>query len=148
LNENARIIVMHQLYPVSIQSACDILVVDDDATLRSVLKTFLERYGYIVQCAKDGRAALKMLDQMRPQLVITDLFMPECDGFELILHLRKKAPDLEILAISGDGMSDLDVFMGAVRQLGVRFTLKKPFSLTELASLVKQAIGEVQRETT
>ncbi|HEY4248607.1 MAG TPA: hypothetical protein VGM64_17430 [Lacunisphaera sp.] len=38
-----------------VQSSCDILVVDDDATLRSVLKTFLQRYGYVVQCAKDGR---------------------------------------------------------------------------------------------
>ncbi len=133
---------MHQLFPSSVQSSCDILVVDDDATLRSVLKTFLQRYGYVVQCAKDGRAALKMLDQMRTQLVITDLFMPECDGFELILQLRKKVPDLAIMAISGDGLSDLDVFMDAVRHLGVRFTLKKPFVLTELASLVKQAIGE------
>ncbi|HEY4249349.1 MAG TPA: response regulator [Lacunisphaera sp.] len=133
---------MHQPLPASVQSSCDILVVDDDATLRSVLKTFLQRYGYVVQCAKDGRAALKILDQMRTHLVITDLFMPECDGFELIMQLRRNTPDLEILAISGDGLSDLDVFMGAVRQLGVRFTLKKPFELTELASLVKQAIGE------
>jgi CheY-like chemotaxis protein len=132
---------MHQLFSTPLESSCDILVVDDDATLRSVLKTFLERCGYVVHCAKDGRDALKMLGIMRTQLVITDLFMPECDGLELILHLRKNAPGLEILAISGDGMSDLDVFMGAVRQLGVRFTLKKPFSLTELASLVKQALG-------
>jgi CheY-like chemotaxis protein len=132
---------MHQLFSTPLESSCDILVVDDDATLRSALKTFLERCGYVVHCAKDGRDALKMLGIMRTQLVITDLFMPECDGLELILHLRKNAPGLEILAISGDGMSDLDVFMGAVRQLGVRFTLKKPFSLTELASLVKQALG-------
>lgn len=133
---------MHQLFPAPIGPSCDILVVDDDATLRAVLKIFLERCGYVVECAKDGRAALKLLDRMRTRLVVTDLFMPECDGFELILHLRKKAPDLAVLAISGDGMSDLDVFMGAVRQLGVRFTLKKPFSLAELASLVKQAMRE------
>ena len=123
-------------------SSCDILVVDDDATLRSVLTNFLQRFGYVVQSAKDGRAALKMLSQMRVQLVITDLFMPECDGFELILQLRKTSPEMEILAISGDGLSDLDVFMGAVRQLGVRHTLKKPFTLAELATMVKQAIGE------
>ena len=49
---------------------------------------------------------------------------------------------LEILAISGNGLSDLDVFMGAVRQLGVRHTLKKPFTLTELATVVKLSIGE------
>jgi two-component system OmpR family response regulator len=127
--------------PVTL-SSCDILVVDDDATLRSVLTNFLQRFGYVVQSAKDGRAALKMLSEMRVQLVITDLFMPECDGFELILQLRKEAPELEILAISGDGLSDLDVFMGAVRQLGVRHTLRKPFTLTELAAVVKLAIGE------
>jgi len=123
-------------------SSCDILVVDDDATLRSVLTNFLQRFGYVVQCAKDGRAALQLLARMRAQLVITDLFMPECDGFELIMELRKTSPNLEILAISGDGLSDLDVFMGAVRQLGVRHTLKKPFTLTELGTIVKQAIGE------
>lgn len=116
---------MTQLFPGAAQSSCDILVVDDDATLRSVLTTFFQRSGYVVQCAKDGRAALKMLGQMRTRLVITDLFMPECDGFELILQLRKSAPSLEILAISGDGRSDLDVFMVAVRHLGVRFTLSQ-----------------------
>ena len=133
---------MHPLFSPDTLTSCDILVVDDDATLRSVLTDFLQRFGYVVQSAKDGRAALKMLGQMRVRLVITDLFMPECDGFELILRLRKEAPELEILAISGDGLSDLDVFMGAVRQLGVRQTLKKPFTLTELATIVKQVIGE------
>jgi DNA-binding NtrC family response regulator len=133
---------MPPLFSPATLASCDILVVDDDAALRSVLTNFLQRFGYVVQSAKDGRAALKMLSKMRVQLVITDLFMPECDGFELILQLRKTSPEMKILAISGDGLSDLDVFMGAVRQLGVHHTLKKPFTLAEIAAIVKQAIGE------
>jgi len=121
---------------------CDILIVDDDPTLRSALTDFLKRCGYTVQSAKDGRAAIKMLGQHRVQLVITDLFMPEVDGFELILHLRKAAPTLKILAMSGDGLSDLDPFLTGVRQLGVLHTLTKPFSLAELADVVRKTIGE------
>ena len=87
--------------------SCDILVVDDDPTLRSALTDFLKRCGYAVQSAKDGKVAIKMLSQHRVQLVITDLFMPEVDGFELILHLRKAAPGLKVLAMSGDGLSGI-----------------------------------------
>jgi len=133
------------IYPISQPVAllpCDILIVDDDPTLRSALTDFLKRCGYRVQSAKDGGAAIKLLGQHRVQLVITDLFMPEVDGFELILHLRKVAPSLKILAMSGDGLSDLDPFLAGVRQLGVLDTLIKPFSLEELAGVVRKAIGE------
>jgi DNA-binding NtrC family response regulator len=133
---------MHLLPQAVALLPCDILIVDDDPTLCSMLTDFLKRCGYIVQSAKDGRAAIKMIERHQVQLVITDLFMPEVDGFELILHLRKAAPKLKILAMSGDGLSDLDPFMTAVRHLGVLHTLTKPFSLTDLAGVVRKAIGE------
>lgn len=123
---------------------CDILIVDDDATLRSALSQYLERFGYVVRCAKNGRVAVEMLGRLEVKMVITDLFMPEYDGLELVFHLRKKLPKMEVLVITGDGLSDPEVFMKAVRQLGVRHVILKPFSLTEVLDVVKGAIGEVQ----
>jgi len=132
---------MELTHPRGPQSFCDILIVDDDPGLRSALEQFLKRSGYLVQSAADGRAALKRLEQLQVKLIITDLFMPDFDGFELILHLRRAAANLEIVVMTGDGLSDLDVFLVAVRQLGVKHTLTKPFTLVQLLNVVQQSIG-------
>ena len=133
---------MHPL-PKSVESPlCDILIVDDDPILRTTLTEFMIRCGYTAQSAKDGRVAIKMLEQCHVQLVITDLFMPEVDGFELILHLRKTSPGSKILAMTGDGLSDLPSFMTAVKHLGGLHTLTKPFTLADLEKAVREAIGE------
>lgn len=121
---------------------CDILIVDDDPILCSTLINFMKRCGYTAQSAKDGRVAIRMLEQGHVQLVITDLFMPEVDGFELIRHLRKVFPRSKILAMTGDGLSDLRPFMTAARHLGGLHTLAKPFSLDEMAGAVRKALGE------
>lgn len=122
---------------------CDILIVDDDAPLRSALSQYLERFGYVVRCAKDGKVALEMLRRLEARLVVTDIFMPEMDGFELIRYLREQLPQINVLAISGDGLPEQDVFMTAARHMGVRHTLMKPFSLAELLASVRSALDEI-----
>src|SRR5581483_8976305 len=77
-----------------------ILVVDDEAHVRDAVRAFLDAQGYAVVTARDGAAALREVERRRPDLVLTDLFMPELDGIELIACLREIAPEIPIVAMA------------------------------------------------
>lgn len=79
-----------------------ILIVDDEPNIRLVLTAVLEQAGYAVAAAEDGFAALHNLQQSMPDLVVTDLRMPNMNGFELLSVLRTRFPELPTVAISGE----------------------------------------------
>ena len=79
-----------------------ILVVDDEPSIRFVFSALLEREGYTVDVAEDGFVALRKVRKAKPDLVITDLRMPNMNGFELLSVLRTKFPELPTIAISGE----------------------------------------------
>ena len=79
-----------------------ILVVDDDASIREVSAAMLTDEGYQVLTAEDGMQALEALPQFSPNLVITDLRMPRMSGFEFLAVVRRRYPDLPLIAISGE----------------------------------------------
>lgn len=85
-----------------------ILVVDDEKNLRAVAKTILESQGYEVQCAVDGFDGLTKLKQSLPDVVISDLRMPNMSGFEFLSVVRKRFPGIAVIAISGE-FSGIDV---------------------------------------
>ena len=116
-----------------------ILVIDDDDLLRGTLKEELERDGYSVTAASDGRNGLASLRADPPDLVITDIFMPDSDGIELIREIRKGWPSLGIIAISGSTPDRAVDFLGVAGQLGVNQVLRKPFRL----DAVRDAIAEL-----
>jgi DNA-binding response OmpR family regulator len=114
-----------------------ILVMDDDARIRELMKTALELDGHEVTAVGDGRLGLRAFQESRPDLIIADLVMPEMEGIETIRTLRKQAPDVRILAISGAvsrlvGRSRLD----AARMLGADDSLQKPFAIGDLRDAV------------
>ena len=78
-----------------------ILIVDDESSIRFVLKAVFEQEGYAVDVAEDGFAALRKLQSQMPDLVISDLRMPNMNGFELLSVLRTRFPHLPTIAISG-----------------------------------------------
>src|SRR5689334_5235205 len=80
-----------------------ILVVDDDARSRSVFELLLRQEGHTVDTAADGAAAVEMVAERVPDLVVTDLNMPRMDGFELLAKLRERAPSLPVLVVTGYG---------------------------------------------
>lgn len=80
--------------------AHEILVIDDEPVLRMTFKHILEEEGYRVRVGKDGREGLRIFEETRPALVITDMIMPVVDGFEIIARLRDEDPRLPIIAIS------------------------------------------------
>ena len=115
-----------------------ILVIDDDEQLRVMLLQLLTSAGHAVVTAHDGAAGLKQLRAHPTDLVITDILMPNQDGIETVIALRREYPHLPVIAMSGDFARSV-LWLKTARLLGARCTLPKPFTLTQL----KQAIAEV-----
>ena len=117
---------------------CDILFVDDDPILRTAFTELLRQRGHAVRTAANGRQALEFLATHRPRLVITDIFMPEADGLELIMQLRDQWPARGVLAISGGSFGTPELFLKTARLLGRVRTLEKPFAPDELLAIVQE----------
>jgi CheY-like chemotaxis protein len=110
-----------------------ILVIDDDHLVRLSLSKFLTKNGHNVTTAADGARGMLMLGE-RPDVVITDIIMPEQEGFETIVKLRRDHPRIKIIAISGGlrrGDVKLDV-LSMAESLGADAVLAKPFEPEEL----------------
>ncbi|HYV95965.1 MAG TPA: response regulator [Gemmatimonadaceae bacterium] len=118
-----------------------ILVVDDEVALRRVIAMMLTRRGYEVTAAENGARALKLAEQTTFDLVITDLVMPEKEGIETIMTLRKRAPELRIIAMSGGGQGASGTYLGLARQLGASATLAKPFAMDDLLGTVERVLN-------
>ncbi len=117
-----------------------ILVVEDDAAVRAIVERFLVQAGHTVSTAADGVEAMKLLEVMPPDVVLTDVFMPEKDGMELILELGRQSVRPVLIAMSGGGMlGDLSM-LEAAEKLGAVRTLPKPFGREELLAVVEDAL--------
>jgi DNA-binding response OmpR family regulator len=118
-----------------------ILLVEDDYQLREMLHTILTSSGYVVWEAPNGKTANRLCQQRKPDLVITDLIMPNKDGFELISDLRRKDPTVKIVVISGGGEKiPAECHLRMARKLGVQHTLSKPFGPAEFLETVRLAL--------
>jgi len=82
-----------------------ILVVDDERVIRMLLQEILSSAGHSVNHAATGDEAVESVHENKPDILITDIFMPEKSGLELIMEIRRHYPDLKIIAISGDSIS-------------------------------------------
>ena len=117
-----------------------ILVIDDDPLLRDVLCQRLARAGYEVNSAADAEEANSLFVSFTPDVVITDIYMPNKDGLEVIMELRQSFPNLKIIAMSG-GTAKEDVLVTA-SSLGASYTLVKPFEAAELLHAVQHVAAE------
>jgi len=114
-----------------------ILVVDDDADFRAMLRSALQIAGYSVGVARNGRQAVQAQRHEPADILITDIFMPEADGFEAIGAFRKNFPSTKIIAISG-GAPDLKTnYLDAAGLIGVDAALQKPFEMDALLKLLR-----------
>jgi two-component system response regulator GlrR len=116
----------------------NILVVDDDDLLAEMLKIQLEKKGFKVRLAQNGKQALQSLKESTPDLLITDIFMDEMDGIELTAHLKKFHPNIKIIAMSGKLESVPMSFLAMARALGAHRALQKPFDLPSLLKLISE----------
>ncbi len=117
-----------------------VLVIDDDDKVRTMLRQSLEREGYDVLEAGDGKEGLKIFREKGADLIITDLIMPEKEGLETITELRQDYPDVKVIAISGGGRVSPDEYLHLAKSLGAHLTLTKPFEREELLEAVRDLL--------
>jgi CheY-like chemotaxis protein len=118
----------------------NILVIDDDSMARNVIAEMLSEKGHIIVEASDGKEGLKLYNTTKFDIVITDMIMPEVEGIETIIQLRKDNPDVKIIAISGGGRISAYSHLSLAEKFGVKKTLVKPFSKNDLQIAVDELL--------
>lgn len=122
-----------------------VLLIEDDADQRELLKTVLSKAGYDVTEAPDGEEGLRLFYQNPCELIITDIFMPEREGLELILEIRAQYPTVRIIAISGGTTwtknSGADVVLETAEKFGANAIFKKPIKIQTLLEKVNELSG-------
>ena len=113
-----------------------VLLIDDEVQFRIMLCRFLENSGYEVVEAADGEEGLKLFLEKTADLVISDIIMPEKDGIETVLEIKRRFPKAKIIVVSGGGWYGTDLDFDMAEKLGA-LTLKKPFELQELADAIQ-----------
>ncbi len=117
-----------------------ILVVDDEAQIRTMLTQMLEQEGYTVDTAQNGEEGLTMIGRHTYDLVVTDMIMPVKDGLKFIMELVNDYPEMKILAISGGGAIKAERYLTMAGYLGDIATLEKPFKRDVLLEMVRNQI--------
>jgi len=118
-----------------------IFVVDDEPSVRGAIARILEVDGHEVDPLSNGREALEALETVRPDLIVTDLFMPEIDGEALLVELDRIAPEIPVVVISGAGAEGEDSPLGHAVHLGAAATIEKPFRAEEVRRAVDRVLA-------
>lgn len=120
-----------------------ILIIDDDENVRRFLRIDLEEAGYDVCDAENGKVGLALAAKAPFDLVITDIFMPEKDGIETVMELKRNWPEIKIMTISG-GARDFSNqhYLTIVKKLGADRCMEKPFTSSQLRAAVQELLQE------
>ncbi|GMU91675.1 MAG: hypothetical protein AMXMBFR4_07330 [Candidatus Hydrogenedentota bacterium] len=115
-----------------------ILIIDDEPVLRTTFQHLLEEHGHTVRTAADGQEGLSLCKEFRPDLVVTDIVMPQQDGFATVQELRRQFRGVPIIVMSGNAGPEqrrLSTNMGAL------FCLNKPVDYTTLLRLIDNVLS-------
>ena len=118
-----------------------ILVVDDEEPVRFALRRVLENAGHAVDEAEDGSRALKALQNKTYDLLVSDILMPNRDGIEMIIEVKRAHPALPVIAISGGGQVGAQTYLEMAVALRVEAALPKPIRPTELLAAVDKVLS-------
>ena len=121
----------------------EILVVDDNplilCSISRILRTHMN--GYDVLSAENGREAVEILNARRIALVLTDLKMPEMDGFEILAYIMKHCPSIPVLVMTGNYSPEVEA---RLRSLGAVHCIKKPFECEDLLKMIANKLAASQ----
>ena len=120
-----------------------VLVVDDEAAIRALVAKIIERAGYVVDTARDGREAIDMLHESSYDVLVIDLMMPNVDGYGVVDFLRERGgPQPAVILVTAADSAAVRKLDGAF----VHSVLRKPFDIDVLADLIAAAAQTMQRE--
>jgi DNA-binding response OmpR family regulator len=117
-----------------------VLVIEDNEDMRVMLVFALRLSGFEVSGVADGRGALAALTQTPTEAIVTDLFMPDQDGIETIVEVRRSFPQVKIVAMSGWQSPQGPDYLEVAREIGAVHTLRKPFDPEELVSILRAVL--------
>ena len=122
-----------------------IMIIDDDHAVRDALGELVHAAGHDICTAAEGSQALDRLPSFRPDLVITDILMPGMEGMQTIYELRKRQPELPIIAMSGgSGFRDMD-YLKTAERIGASHTLCKPVEPASLIAAIQGLLSTAAR---
>jgi len=117
-----------------------LLIIDDDDQFRGMLRHMLEREGYEIVDAPNGKEGIRRYREDPADLIITDMLMPEKEGVETIMELKRDFPDVKIIAISGGGRIGPEEYLYVAKKIGALQTLTKPIGREELLKAVREIL--------
>lgn len=112
-----------------------VLLIDDDPALLALMAQAFSLAGYATLTAENGRKGLSLIDSYQPDLVVTDIVMPEMEGIGAILQIKRRARPPKIIAISGAGPGGRRDYLSWARHLGADEVLAKPFRTSQLLAI-------------
>lgn len=120
-----------------------VLIVDDDPALRETLRRMVESVGYEAACAEDARAAIAAIAGRAPDIIISDIYMPAGDGFELLNWLRNQEMKIPVIAMSGSsaGAGGYDQ-LSVAEHLGATAVIDKPFRQSKLVETIDRVLAK------
>ncbi|HVT73075.1 MAG TPA: response regulator [Lacunisphaera sp.] len=121
-----------------------ILIADDDKAIRDLLRLVLRRKGYETVEAENGKTAMARYAELKPACVITDLVMPDQEGIETIMQMRRHSHRAVIIAISGDTGTRAATYLKMANSLGADAILEKPFSVEQITTAVEKLVGKAE----
>ncbi|HEY2359082.1 MAG TPA: response regulator [Phenylobacterium sp.] len=117
-----------------------VLLIEDDPALLWLMGQAFTAAGYVTRVAENGRKGLSLLDAYAPDLVVTDIVMPELEGIGAILEIRRKPSPPKIIAISGAGPGGRRNYLKWAAHLGADAVLAKPFRMSQIVALSNRLI--------
>src|ERR1700685_1671205 len=118
-----------------------ILIVDDNEKIRATVRMMLEGAGFEIAEAADGAEAIRTFRHSGADVVLSDVFMPDHDGLELIRALRRDFPDVKVIAMSGGGFRGRVDMLPLAKGLGAAAILPKPFTQAEVLAAIARALA-------
>ena len=121
-----------------------ILIIDDDEQFNLMMKTALEAKGYEVETASNGRDAKVLYQNKKYDVIVTDIIMPDVDGYEVILDLRRMGMGDRTIAVSAGGRTAADDYRSTAKHFDVAATFNKPFELQPFREKIEEIIKSHQ----
>ncbi|HEX5263449.1 MAG TPA: response regulator [Phenylobacterium sp.] len=118
-----------------------VLLIDDDIALLDLMAQAFTQAGYVTLTANNGRKGLGLVDAFEPDLVVTDIVMPEMEGIGAIMQIKRKQHPPKIIAISGAGPGGRRDYLSWARHLGADEVLAKPFRMSQILAIGGRLMG-------